>query len=171
MKFSLESIRYNQSILRLLSWSLIKVTGADRESFFHGQVTSDLKSLPLKHAQISARLNRQGKVQSFFFIAKMEGCLYLICPRVLESSITNDFSKYIIMEDVELVLDTREVWLVLNPQIKDSAEVESEKIELNFYGIPARIQFQDNPTIARTNEEEVERVRILNGWREMERRS
>ncbi len=164
MKFSLESIRYNQSILRLLSWSLIKVTGADRESFFHGQVTSDLKSLPLKHAQISARLNRQGKVQSFFFIAKMEGCLYLICPRVLESSITNDFSKYIIMEDVELVLDTREVWLVLNPQIKDSAEVESEKIELNFYGIPARIQFQDNPTIARTNEEEVERVRILNGW-------
>ena len=164
MKFSLHSIRYNQSISKLHDWSLIKVTGDDREGFFQGQITSDLNSLKLGSAQISARLNRQGKVQSFFFIAKLESCLYLITPKELTASIINDFSKFIIMEDVELIEDVREVWLELNPQIISELTIDSEKIDLNFYGIPARIHFQDISALVRTNEDELERVRILNGW-------
>ena len=164
MKFNLDSIRYNQSIFNPTDWALIKVSGTDREGFMQGQITSDLKSLLTGRAQISARLNRQGKVQSFFFIAKLRECLYLLCPKDLKESIITDFSKYIIMEDVELLEDGREIWLEFNPQISKKELIDEEHFELNFYGIPARIRFSDDSDLTRTNDLELEVVRILNGW-------
>ena len=164
MNPSLKSIRYNSSKLSLSNWNLIKVTGADRENFFQGQITSDLTALNIQQAHLSARLNRQGKLQSFFFIARMKDCLYLLTPKELQTSIIEDFSKYIIMEDVTLEVDVREAWLILNPELSEKKTSSNEFFELNFYGIPSLVCFQDDWDLLSTNELELERVRMLNGW-------
>lgn len=160
---SLSSIRFNSSQLHLKNWSIIKATGADRESFFQGQVTNDLTKLLINEGQLTARLNRAGKIQSFFFIAKLENCLFLLCPEELTSSIKNDFEKFIIMDDVELEVLNSKAWLRFNP-ILESEQVSEIYFDFNFYGLNSRFSLEQHPAIPMANDEELEHIRILNGW-------
>lgn len=159
----LSSIRLNPTQLQLKDWSLVKVTGADREAFFQGQVTNDLSSLKIHQGHLSARLNRTGKLQSFFFIAKLADYLLLLCPNDLVSKIKNDFEKYIIMDDVSLEIMNSTPWLMFNYFLKDRP-IDSLFFDLNFYGLNARLVLERDPTLSLTNEKELEEIRILNGW-------
>lgn len=160
---SLSSIRFNSTQLNIKDWSLIKVTGLDRESFFQGQVTNDLTKISLHEGQLTARLNRTGKIQSYFFIAKLPDCLFLLCPKELTSSIKEDFEKFIIMDDVALEIQNSPLWLRFNPLLnKDSAP--EIYFDINFYGLDARLVLEELSTLPKTNEEELEEIRILNGW-------
>jgi len=149
--------------MHLEDFSLIKVTGEDREAFFQGQVTNDLSKLLLNEGQITTRLNRTGKLQSFFFIAKLDSCLLLLCPKVLVESIKSDFEKFIIMEDVVLEFSNSDLWLVFNSFLEQE-KIEGDFVDFNFYGINARLVFNKYPDIVQTDLGELEKIRILNGW-------
>jgi len=157
----IQSLRFKCTQKQLSQWSLIKVTGADRESFFQGQVTNDLSLLKLNEAQCTARLNRTGKLQSFFFIAKKEDHLLILCQEELTSGIKADFEKYIIMDDVELEIISVKPWLVFNPFLKD---IQDNEFDFIFFGLNARLVFNEQTSIEKTNEQELEEIRILNGW-------
>jgi folate-binding protein YgfZ len=159
----LTSIRYNPSQLLLKDWALIKVTGEDRVSFFQGQVTNDLSKLSMNQGQLTARLNRAGKLQSFFYIAVEKDYLYILCPQELATPIKNDFQKYIIMDDVVLEDQSNELWLRFNPTLLKSHET-GPYFDFLFYGLNARLVFNKDATMATTNVEELEKIRILNGW-------
>lgn len=159
----ISSIRFNSSQFNLRNYKIIKVTGADREAFFQGQVTNDLSKISLNEGQLTARLNRTGKVQSFFFIAKLADSLLLLCPKGLTSSIKDDFEKYIIMEDVVLENCERDIWIQLNPFL-NTQKAEAESFNFNFYGIESRLVFYKDESLNTTDENELEEIRILNGW-------
>ncbi len=161
MKNDLSSIRFNSTQIHLTDWSLIQVTGSDRETFFQGQVTNDLDALSLKEGQVTARLNRTGKVQSFFTIAKLEDKLLILCPKELVETILNDFNKFIIMDDVELKLLESEVHVHFNYFLIN--ETEEHLFHFNFYGIEAAVNDKAFTGIPKTDEKELEVVRILNG--------
>ena len=137
----LSSIRYHSSQYLLFDWVLIKVTGADRETFFQGQVTNDLSLLKESQGQLTARLNRVGKLQSFFFIAKFFDHLYLLCPEAIVLEIKEDFEKYIIMDDVILEIEKRPLWLQFNSFLNTPKNVEPY-FDFNFYGLNARLVFR-----------------------------
>lgn len=161
MQSQLSSIRYNSSQLELKDWDLIEVTGADREEFFQGQVTNDLASLAVGEGQVTARLNRTGKVQSFFTIAKLADKLLILCPKILTQAILDDFNKFIIMDDVELKLLETKVFSHFNYFLNEAPG--SYLFTFNFYGVAAAIgvtPFGDIPT---TDVSELEDVRIFNG--------
>lgn len=160
---TLSSIRYKPTQLYLKDWSLIKVIGEDRETFFQGQVTNDLNLISLNQAQLTTRLNRTGKLQSFFFIAKFSDHLLLLCPNELVEKIKNDFQKYIIMDDVELIKTSLEPWLQFNSFLLNE-ESPKNFAALNFYGLNAKLVFDKHPLIELTDEEKLEEIRILNGW-------
>ncbi|MDD4974289.1 MAG: tetratricopeptide repeat protein [Bacteriovorax sp.] len=160
---SISSIRFNSSQMHLQDYSLIKVAGADRESFFQGQVTNDLSSLPINEGQLTARLNRLGKLQSFFFIAKLNECLFLLCPKILVESIKMDFEKFIIMDDVVLESVDSDLWIIFNHFLEDT-QTKEPFFDFNFYGINARLVLEQHPTLNQTDESELEEIRILNGW-------
>lgn len=160
---SLSSIRFNPNQLFLQEWSLIKVEGADRESFFQGQVTNDLSKLSLNEAQLTTRLNRTGKIQSFFFIAKLKDELFLLCPKELTTLIKSDFEKFIIMDDVTLTEQPSELWLRFNSFLTNS-QTSGLYFDLNFYGLNARLVQEKDPSLPLTDEAELEKIRILNGW-------
>ncbi len=159
----LSSIRFNPTQLHLKDWSLVKVTGCDRESFFQGQVTNDLFLLELNQGQLSARLNRTGKLQAYFFIAKFADCLFLLCPNDPVLKIKNDFEKYIIMDDVSLEIMDNNPWLRFNYFLKDTP-IDGLFFDFNFYGLNARLVLESHPSLPLTNENELEKIRILNGW-------
>jgi folate-binding protein YgfZ len=159
---SISSIRFNSSQMHLQDYSLIKVTGADRESFFQGQVTNDLSLLGINQGQLTARLNRQGKLQSFFFIAKLEDCLFLLCPKILVETIKTDFEKFIIMDDVVLENIDINLWIVFNHFLEDTQTI-GQFFDFNFFGMNARLTLERNPTIKETDKNELEEIRVLNG--------
>jgi folate-binding protein YgfZ len=153
--------------MHLQDYSLIKVTGADREPFFQGQVTSDLSGLSNHEGQLTARLNRTGKLQSFFFIAKLPDCLFLLCPKVLVGAIKADFEKFIIMDDVVLENIDSDLWIKFNPFLEENYEdnhLTGTFFNFNFYGMNARLDLTQHPTLPLTDEGELENIRVLNGW-------
>lgn len=160
MTSKLSSIRFNSCQKSLTDWALINVTGADREDFFQGQVTNDLKSLPFGEAQVTVRLNRTGKIQSFFTIARLENNLFLLCPKEMAQIILDDFNKFIIMDDVELTLLEDELHLHFNPILDERGGL----FKLNFYGISAELHTKKLESIPLADEKELEEVRFLNGY-------
>jgi folate-binding protein YgfZ len=160
---SLSSIRFNSSQLHLQDYSLIKVTGADRESFFQGQVTNDLSKISNYEGQLTTRLNRVGKLQSFFFIAKLPEYIFLLCPKKLITSIKADFEKFIIMDDVVLECIDRDLWIRFNAFLEND-QATGPFFNFNFYGMNVRLVLDRHPEIQLTDENELENIRILNGW-------
>lgn len=156
----LNSLRFNLSQFQLIDWDLIKVSGADREIFFQGQVTNDLKSLEFGTAQLTTRLNRVGKIQSFFYIARNEDALYILCQKILTSSIIDDFNKFIIMDEVELSVQTGDYWLLLNPEL---SQIHDKVFSLNFYGIESQLHLNKKSDVLLTDPIELEKIRQLNG--------
>lgn len=160
---NLDSIRFQCTQKNLSDWSLIKVTGADRETFFQGQVTNDLNLLKANEGQCTARLSRAGKLRSFFFIGKLTDHLLLLCPNELIEDIKNDFDRYIIMEDVVLEKLSISPWIVFNSFLIEESTIGSY-FDFNFYGLNACLVFDHIKDVPLANEEELEEIRILNGW-------
>ena len=161
MKADLSSIRFNETQIELRGYSLIEVTGADRETFFQGQVTNDLHALEIGEGQLTARLNRTGKVQSFFTIARLENKLLLLCESELVESILADFNKFIIMDDVELKALNDKVYLHFNYFLGES---DSSLFRFNYAGINASLATAPFDGVPFTSESELEEVRFLNGY-------
>lgn len=161
MNTTLSSIRFNPTQIELTDYSLIEVTGSDREEFFQGQVTNDLSALALKEGQVTTRLNRTGKVQSFFSIARLADKLLILCQKELVDNILNDFNKFIIMDDVELKLLNEKIFVHFNYFLSGN---EAYLFQLNFYGINAAVSTSPFPNIPETDAQELEEIRFLNGY-------
>ena len=161
MKANLSSIRFNSTQIELTDHALIEVTGADREAFFQGQVTNDLQALPFKEAQVTARLNRTGKLQSFFTIARLEDKLLILCEKSLVENILTDFNKFIIMDEVELKTLDEKIFVHFNYFLENN---NSYLFSTNFYGISAAIDTKPFANVPHTDEKELEEVRFLNGY-------
>lgn len=159
---SLSSIRFNPNQFELTDWSVIRVTGEDRESFFQGQVTNDLAKLNINQGHLTARLNRTGKVQSFFFLAKLEDSLLILSPKVLTTDILSDFEKFIIMDDVVLELLDSELWIRFNSFLVNVSD--TGVFDFVFYGINAQFAFKKHLEMPLTDNLELEKLRVLNGW-------
>lgn len=161
MNNDLSSIRFNSTQIELSDWSLIEVTGTDRETFFQGQVTNDLSAIGILEAQVTARLNRTGKLQSFFIIAKLEEKLLILCQNELVENIIQDFSKFIIMDDVELKKLDEKVFIHFNPFLTGD---DSYLFKVNFFGINAAVSTAVKSNLPFTDVKELEVIRFLNGF-------
>ncbi len=161
MKTALQSIRFNETQIELRGYSLIEVTGSDRETFFQGQVTNDLLALSVGEGQLTARLNRTGKVQSFFTIARLADKLLLLCESDLVQSILDDFNKFIIMDEVELKALGEKVYLHFNYYLNEN---DSSLFHFNYAGLNAALLTSPAPGVPFASESELEEVRFLNGY-------
>lgn len=93
------------------SFDCIKASGPDTQRFLNGQLTNDVSSLEDGKFQLQARLDRSGKLKSFFYLLKESEAFYLIVPKELKADLKEDLEKFIIMDDVELDNFESEIWL------------------------------------------------------------
>ena len=173
-EIALHRIRYWGGRFDLPHWTLLKVTGQDRGPFLQGQTTNDLNKITLHCAQLSARINRQGRVQGFFYLAKKEDHHLILIPSEIASSLRDDFNRFIITEDVSIEELTSKVRVAIGPENRTWAKTFSDELEyfhLPFYAEES-VAFWGhnidclNHILGEIILEERETLRTLSGWPE-----
>ena len=56
----------------------LKLSGIDCEDYLQRQLTSDVSALNQAEGQMSARLDRAGRVHSFFYLLRSTDCFYIL---------------------------------------------------------------------------------------------
>ena len=82
--------------------TLLRLTGADRLRFLNGQVTQDIKKLPLGHAVRSAITSSKGRLEADLQIAATPDSLLIETDFSLRESIRSRIEKFIVADDVTL---------------------------------------------------------------------
>ena len=105
-------------------WTLVEVTGRDRERYLHSQLSSDVRSLPVGSGQLSALLDAAGRLQSFFFLHKLAGAIRLLVPSEAAQHTADFLAARVIADEVEIAtLEVGPMRLVLGP---DAVELASQ---------------------------------------------
>ena len=95
-----ESLLFESAQIPLVGWTLIEVGGRDRERFLHSQLTSDVKGLALGASQMTALLDRTGRLQVFGFLLKREGRIELLVPDPPARMAVEALEAHVISDDV-----------------------------------------------------------------------
>lgn len=142
-------------------WSVLELKGADTLSFLHAQVTNSLTDLLENEAKLCARLDRNARLQSFFYFlrpSENDGG-FLLVPTVLLESVEEDLNKFIIMEDVELHPKTMEVYFSFG-----LAAIDKPGFRAQFYGLPGVFHFSKDASTQVLSLEQMRGFRVLSGF-------
>ncbi|MBG07583.1 MAG: hypothetical protein CME68_02425 [Halobacteriovoraceae bacterium] len=124
--------RYRGGILALNNWRLFKVSGSDCDAYIQNHVTNDLSCCKINFAQLNARLDRVGKVQSYFYVGKKEDFYIIIVPEDMAESTLKELEKFIIMEDVSIsAMETPQVYFSISSK-ESEISAEDQKKDNNF---------------------------------------
>ncbi len=112
----------------LENWVLVNIKGEDVVNFLQGQTTNNIKNLGENDSCLTVRLDRSGRIKSYFFVIKNLGNIYLFLESKLLEETLEDLNKYIIMEDVDFeVIKDKRFFL-------DTKNINAEGIDINFFG-------------------------------------
>ena len=92
--------------------SVIKVSGADAADYLDRQLTSKIDDLKIGNFHMSARLDRAGRVFSFFYILRDVECFYLALPEELVEKTCEELDKYLFAEDCQIEVVEKELSLI-----------------------------------------------------------
>lgn len=95
--------------------SSLRVTGADRVDFVHGQMTGDLRGAPTPGLVPCAFLNVRGQIEQFARVYRRQDDIYLHLDEGQAPALVARLKRYIIFDQVELedlseTLRTVHVW-------------------------------------------------------------
>lgn len=162
---SIDKTLYTLSKSILSNWDYFEVTGEDRKAFLQGQTTNDVESLTTKYSHLNTRLDRNGRVVSFFILANIGNSYLLLVPSETSEKLIVDLEKFIIMEDVTIQKKKFDVTVIVGP-----AAHKYNSIDKIFYGsylgeqaafIYNKADFKD---IRDLKEQEKETLEVISAW-------
>jgi tRNA-modifying protein YgfZ len=80
----------------------LRVTGSDRLPFVHGQVSNDVRGLPIPGGCRAVILNAKGQIEFDLRIYRRADDLYLQTSGGLEGAVYERLKRYIVFDDVQL---------------------------------------------------------------------
>jgi len=86
--------------VHLKNRALLRVSGADAETFLQGQLSNDISKLDASSVQLNAYCQHQGKILALFWVAKYEDSFFLSFPADLLEAIKPRLQMFVIMSDV-----------------------------------------------------------------------
>ncbi len=137
------ALRHAAGVIDLSFRGRLVLTGADRVRLLNGQVTNDVKSLPVGQGCYAALITNKGRMQSDLNIYILPEEILLDFEPGLSSALLERFNKFIIADDVE-VLDVASEYGLLSVQ-GPKAQAVIESAELNL-PVPAN-EFQSQSVI------------------------
>ena len=145
-------------------WSLIEVGGRHRERFLASQVTSDVNGLAEGDSQLSALLDRSGRLQAFFFLRKRADVIDLLVPDEVVDRCLARFESNIVADDVEFRRRAvGPLWLALGPAAATEPPVE-DRFPVTGWGSVGFVTWGGAVTdLPEIPAEELETRRILGG--------
>jgi folate-binding Fe-S cluster repair protein YgfZ/thioredoxin-like negative regulator of GroEL len=136
----------------LADYSVLEVTGIDRERFLSGQTTNEIVALSCGEFVLNSRLDRAGKLQSFFYQMKGEEQDFLIVPKQSAAHLCEDLEKYIIMDEVEISVSEKSATLIFtsfkNPLVEYGIDQDAYKGAFAF--LPAVITLESEKLKSKT---------------------
>ena len=97
------SLRDTCGLLGLGDRGRLCLTGVDRKSFLHGQITQDIKSLCFGHGAFAALVDAKGKIQSDLNVYQLKDEILLDFEKGYTQTIMQRLQQYLVSEDVEIV--------------------------------------------------------------------
>lgn len=97
------ALRASAGVLDFSFRSRLCLTGTDRIRFLHGQVTNDIKRLPVGHGCYAALVTAKGKMESDLNIFNLPDELLLDFEPGLAEKVSQRLEKYIVADDVQIV--------------------------------------------------------------------
>lgn len=141
------------------AWDLLCLKGNDSLSFIHAQTTADIKSLSIGRAKLTARLDRVGRVHSFFYLMRGQEEHFILCPKALTEEISQELEKFIIMEEVSISKTNLKAYFKFG-----KAALEKDGFGLVFYGLPGKIEISESDLLTNLSLDDLEPIRLLNGF-------
>ena len=89
-------------IIDLNHYSLLKISGSDKESFLQGQLTCDVDKITDQQSSPGAHCNRKGRVMSLFRLFRHKDALYMIMPSNVVEQARDNLHKYAVFSKVDL---------------------------------------------------------------------
>ena len=124
------ALRQSAGVLDLSFRSRLVLTGADRVRLLNGQVTNNVKDLPVGQGCYAALVTNKGKLQSDLNIYILADEILLDFEPGLGGAIADRFNKFIISDDVQVV-DAAPPYGLLSVQGPQAWAV-IERLGLNF---------------------------------------
>src|SRR5688572_1933622 len=124
------ALRNSVAVLDLSFRSRLVLTGADRVRLLNGQVTNNVKDLPVGEGCYAALVTNKGRMQSDLNIYILPDEILLDFEPGLTGAISERFDKFIIADDVQ-VIDAAPHYGLLSVQGPQAWAVV-EKLGLNF---------------------------------------
>lgn len=85
----------------LSHWGLIALAGEDAQTFLHGQITNDLRSLGSDKAVFAAYCSAKGRMLANFLVFKRGGDILLMLPEALRESLQKRLTMFILRSKVK----------------------------------------------------------------------
>lgn len=162
----LSDLLFFESCFMADEWTYIRVIGTDAEVFLQGQVTQDLNKIAQGKALWSTRLNRQGRIQNFFILAKAVFGEWAICiEHAMADLLLQDLEKFIISQDVSFEKRSGSYFFHINYFISQSADnFKKPLFEVNLFGVTAGFCDYVPEEVKETPKQKLNLLRWLNGF-------
>lgn len=98
-----DRLRQSAGMIDLSCRGRLCLTGADRQRFLHGQVTNDVKGLPVGRGCYAALVSAKGKMQSDLNLYQLQDELLLDFEPGLTESVVQRLENYIVADDVQIL--------------------------------------------------------------------
>lgn len=89
-------------IIHLINWRLVKITGANAESFLQGQLTCDVTEITEKKCALGALCNHQGRVLAILTLFKKQQDYFCLLPNLVHEKVIDHLSKFAVFSKVHL---------------------------------------------------------------------
>jgi folate-binding protein YgfZ len=148
-------------------WTLVDVSGRHRERFLQSQLTSDVAGLEPGGSQLSALLDRSGRLQAFFFLGKMDDCVALLVPGGCVAELVARLEAHVVADDVPI--SRREVGrmrLALGPEaVRRAADLPpSQVLRIDAFGSRGFVTWADvELEFESIGQDELEARRVVSG--------
>lgn len=116
----INELLYGALAAPLTTYSVLKIIGSDSAEYLQRQFTNDLSKISNREAQLSCRLDRSGRIYSFFYVGKYNDDFYIIIENALCENTINELNKFIIMEDVEVLVTESNATVVVGPSVENN---------------------------------------------------
>lgn len=137
---------------------VFEVTGSDRERFLQGQLSNDLEALKEGHFQLQARLDRGGRLKSFFYLMKAQEAIYGVIPKQLSDAFLEDINRFIIMDEVEINASSKKA-VVMWPQ--SEAKMSFKGLMANYPAVICLGEFQKKEGLEKLSDEKREKAFLI----------
>jgi folate-binding protein YgfZ len=109
------ALQEGAGLLDLSHRQLLRITGRDRRSWLHGQVTQEVNALPDGRGAYSTIMTPQGKLVSDLRIFALPDALWLDAPAGTAQPLAEYLERFLIMERAEIE-DLTDRWALLSLQ-------------------------------------------------------